>query len=100
MTLSSPCSRNNFNVLINYYENFDFYKKHFDFAKFTLNIFMFNNPKNFQGGDFVIEDSIIECKFNRAIIFPGFLNHGDTNVKLINDNVYNGGRFSITTFLE
>jgi hypothetical protein len=90
---------NNF-TLINYYENCDEYKPHFDFSLFTAITFFHKNPKSFTGGEFVFSEHNykIEPKNNRLIIFFGKEYHCAIPVKMINDDFFNG-RYSMVQFL-
>ena len=67
----------NINVLLSYYENQDYYKKHYDAALITCLTWFHKEPKKFSGGDFKFSDYNIEieCKSNRMIVFPSMIFH-------------------------
>lgn len=89
------------NTLINYYENDNFYKEHFDAFQFTALIFIFKEPKLFTGGDlhFTRINKKVECKNNRMVLFPSFYYHATEDVKS-KLNKENEGRYSIATFFS
>lgn len=86
--------------LISYYENEDFYDEHYDTFHWTLLIWYFKQPKQFDGGDFIFTKSNkqIECKHNRAILFPCCYNHKITPIKMTNNSDEKNGRYTITHF--
>ena len=86
--------------LISYYENNDYYDEHFDTYNWTLLIWYFKQPKKFEGGNFTLTgpNDEIECKHNRAILFPCSYNHKITPVTMNNDNDEKNGRYTITHF--
>ena len=88
-------------VLLNYYEDGDFYKGHWDFSVYTKIVFLYKEPKKFTGGDLHLEDigDTIECKNNRVVFFPSFATHSvDTVHMKEEDKGQQLGRFSITHF--
>lgn len=88
-------------TLVNYYEQGDEYKKHVDFSIFTSNVILWREPKQFEGGDFLIgeEQHSINIKSNDMVIFPGYTYHSVTPMTM-HDNYtpWKSGRFSITNF--
>ena len=46
----------NINVLLSYYENQDYYKRHYDTALITCLTWFHKDPKKFSGGDFKFSD--------------------------------------------
>jgi Rps23 Pro-64 3,4-dihydroxylase Tpa1-like proline 4-hydroxylase len=87
-------------TLISYYENNDHYHTHMDYAKMTILIWFYKQPKKFEGGNLELVDTkeIIEVKHNRLVMFPGFYEHAVLPVK-INEKVEPGyGRTTITHF--
>jgi hypothetical protein len=80
-------------VLLSQYVAGDFYNWHTDLGGHcTWNYFIYKEPKQFSGGDFVISDSImvaeqrantkiIECVNNRLVIFPAQYQHCVTAVQ-------------------
>ena len=89
---------------VSYYDNNDIYKKHYDTFHFTVLIWFFKEPKKFKGGDLFLGDNNIkiECKQNRAVIFPCFLNHSVNKIEMFDDVNSNDklGRYCITHFLS
>lgn len=84
---------------LQYYEDSDGYKAHKDEAVFSSSLFLYKDPKNFVGGDFVFDehDYTITCETNKMVIFPSVAKHSVTPVKMFNDTPTTG-RYSITTF--
>lgn len=83
---------------INYYENNHSYDFHWDKAIISACYTFFNEPKQFTGGTFNIEDKLnFEPQNNSMIIFPSFLHHKVENV-LANKLGHCLGRFSIVQF--
>ena len=80
-------------VLLSQYVAGDFYDWHTDLdGHSTWNYFLYREPKQFSGGDFVISDAtinveqrantkIIECVNNRLVIFPARYQHCVTTVQ-------------------
>ena len=88
-------------TFINYYENNNFYKEHFDGLQFTALIFIFKEPKSFTGGDFYFTkiNKKVECKNNRLVLFPSFYYHKTSDIKS-KLNKENKGRYSIATLFS
>ena len=94
---------NSASSLFSYYNNSDRYEAHTDTATFTLLHWLYKEPKGFEGGDFIIEDKLsIECKNNRVVYMPSFLEHAVTPVKLKGEPpwVDGWGRHTISHFLH
>jgi len=87
---------------VSYYEDKHFYKAHPDKASFTLLIWVYKKPKKFTGGDLILKDLDlkIECKHNRLVMFPGFLYHEVTPIKMKKGYKVGDGRYTITHFLN
>jgi Rps23 Pro-64 3,4-dihydroxylase Tpa1-like proline 4-hydroxylase len=87
-------------TMISYYENNDHYHTHMDYAKMTVLIWFFKEPKRFEGGDLQLVDTkeIIEVKHNRLIMFPGFYEHAVFPVKMKEQLEPGLGRTTITHF--
>lgn len=88
-------------TLVQYYENYDYYKLHFDSSLITVISWFYQDPKSFTGGELLFDDgTLVECKNNRLIIFPSILNHEVRKIempkKLLGKNF---GRYSITQFV-
>jgi Rps23 Pro-64 3,4-dihydroxylase Tpa1-like proline 4-hydroxylase len=88
-------------TLVSYYENEDYYDFHYDRAVLTLITWFYQEPKKFTGGGLIFADNTcIECKYNRTIIFPSFLDHKVETIKISEEDIgKNLGRFSITQFI-
>lgn len=86
---------------LQYYETNDGYRTHEDETVFTSSLFLFKDPKNFTGGDFVFDeyDYVIPCELNKMIIFPSVLKHSVTPVIMLDDRPMTG-RYSITVFQD
>ena len=87
---------------VSYYENGDYYKPHHDVANFSSILYYWRGEKNFTGGELFFPEleMKIEMKKNRMVLFPSWLLHEVSEVKM-NDNVNLlelAGRFSITYF--
>ena len=86
---------------LSYYEDGDYFKPHKDNCKITILNWMYKEPKRFTGGEFVFTDynKTIEIESNKAIIFPGTIEHAVNTTGL--DEKYKGmGRWCITHFLH
>ena len=87
--------------LLSYYDNSQYYKAHRDSCFITVLTWFYENPKAFEGGDFIIENDFkIECKHGRTVFMPGYFLHEVTPVKMPEDKKAKGlGRYSITNFM-
>jgi hypothetical protein len=90
-------------TFISYYENSDYYKPHVDQAVLTCLYWCNKSPKSFEGGNLTIgdEQTQIEYKNNRLVIFPSYNIHSVDVIKMAEDNIpFSGwGRYTITKFL-
>jgi Rps23 Pro-64 3,4-dihydroxylase Tpa1-like proline 4-hydroxylase len=89
-------------TLVQYYENSDYYKSHFDKSIITAISWFYQKPKSFVGGDLIIDNDLkIECKYNRLILFPSIVEHEVEEIK-IGQNLLdqNFGRYSISHFIS
>tara|TARA_B100001175_G_C19313486_1_gene544196 strand:- start:131 stop:799 length:669 start_codon:yes stop_codon:yes gene_type:complete len=88
---------------VRYYHNDEFYKPHTDNQMTTLAFsYFYKEPKLFSGGElyFPKNDYELLCLNNSFIIFPGWVKHGVSKVKIANSDYYKGfGRYAITQFL-
>ena len=92
----------NVNVLLSYYENQDYYKKHYDTALITCLTWFHKEPKKFSGGDFKFSDYDIEieCKSNRMIIFPSMIFHEVKEIQMKEEDCGERfGRYCFSHFL-
>ena len=104
----SPMNRNildtnTYSLLLSYYENDGFYKRHCDSCHYTALIWFCNTPQKFTGGDLIFHDSneIVKFNNNTLIIFPSWADHEVTPVKL--DAQYENkqmGRYCLSIFFD
>ena len=91
---------NNFGYLVNYYDKGDYYKPHKDSFVLSGLLYLYKEPKQFEGGELVFTDTgqIITPENNLFVLFPSYLEHRVTPV--IMDEAGTGyGRYSIASFL-
>ena len=90
---------NRSNLVINHYNNDEEYKEHFDQFQFSMITWLHEEPKNYDGGNFILtkNNTKIESLNNRCILFPGFYYHKVEPVKFYNAK-NTKGRFSINRF--
>lgn len=93
-------------TLVNYYENSDYYDFHDDECAFTILSYIFEEPKNFKGGNIVFKENEkakeveIEVESNMSIIFPSFYQHKVIGLKMEKEDMGKMlGRFSISQFI-
>tara|TARA_R110000787_G_scaffold89528_1_gene189438 strand:- start:1081 stop:1662 length:582 start_codon:yes stop_codon:yes gene_type:complete len=88
--------------MIAYYENSQYYEPHTDSAKYSILIWINKEPKKFTGGDLILPDlkQKIECKNNRLVLFPGYLYHEVTEVKMKGKYKIGDGRWCIVHFFD
>ena len=94
---------NNGSTFVSYYEEGDYYKRHFDDGQFTHLIWFYRKPKCYSGGELKFPDSnqTVEALHNRCLIFPGYYGHMATPLKWIKKPKKPGqGRYTITTFFS
>ena len=95
----------NYNTLLSYYENDDYYKPHKDRSLITCLTWFYKEPKRFQGGDLLFHLNgdifFIEIKNNMMVMFPSCITHSVTPVKMNEEECNNkNGRFCMTQFLH
>jgi hypothetical protein len=85
---------------VSYYENNDFYNSHYDSYHWTNLVWFVKEPKKFEGGDLIFEESNtkITLKHNRAIMFPSMFLHKSTPIKFNQQSNGSEGKFTITHF--
>jgi Rps23 Pro-64 3,4-dihydroxylase Tpa1-like proline 4-hydroxylase len=85
---------------VSYYENGDHFKSHYDVFQFTILIWLFKEPKKFEGGDLLFDElnEKIEVKNNRLLFFPSYYIHSVDEIKMQNDINIGYGRYCITHF--
>lgn len=87
-------------TMVSYYEDGDYYKPHIDSMMFTCLIWVFKEPKQFKGGEFVLPQAgvTIPMKNNRMILFPSYYTHAVNPVKFDGEKNQGLGRYTITHF--
>ena len=88
--------------LFSYYENEDKYEPHVDNTVATICIWLWKEPKRFEGGDFCFPefDMRIKVQNNHAIVFPGAILHSVDEIRMLPEYIGKGyGRYSICNFL-
>ena len=89
----------NTSFFASYYGDSNYYDSHYDGAPFTCLIYFFKKPKNFTGGDLKFKNSDeIKCKHNRMILFPGWMEHTSTPLKILKEDDKYTGKYTITHF--
>jgi len=90
--------------LISYYEEASYYEAHSDAATITMLTWLYDVPKSFEGGDLILLNrdnttaGFIECLPNRAVVFPSYMQHQVTEVKMKDVTGKNKGRYTISQF--
>tara|TARA_R110000744_G_scaffold289824_1_gene400638 strand:+ start:266 stop:889 length:624 start_codon:yes stop_codon:yes gene_type:complete len=83
-----------------YYEQNSSYDTHLDRAFLTYLYWTHKEPKKFEGGDLVLEeDSRVEYRKNRLVIFPSPTKHRVTSVKMT-ERSEGHGRYCISNFVH
>lgn len=91
----------NHTTFINYFFKDDgVYKLHHDNSIYTMLSYFYEEPRNFTGGNFVVEDREYEIFNGFTIILPGWLKHGTTPVKMIDKSRAKSGRYSVAHFFN
>lgn len=90
---------NQISVLISHYKDGDYYKPHRDLTMATHCLWLYKEPKKFEGGEFKFTDYdlTIEGKNNSMVIFPGPIKHEVSEVKNLSTNPLDG-RFCVSYF--
>lgn len=85
---------------LSYYLNNGEYEPHKDFSVMTAVCTLWQEPKQFQGGDlwFYPENYIPKLESNSLIIFPSHKFHGVTKI-YSNDDLIGSSRYSISKFI-
>ena len=87
---------------VRYYHNDEYYDPHTDKSfQFLAFSYFHKQPKKFSGGELLFPkyDYQYLCNNNSMIIFPGWVEHGVSKVKIDDSDYYGGyGRYSITSF--
>ena len=87
--------------LVSYYEEHDYYKAHSDRCYITAISWINKSPKNFTGGDVYFPELELEVKYqnNTMLIFPGWIKHSVSKIRIIDKDIDMGGRFAISQFI-
>jgi len=87
-------------ILLSHYGDNDYYDSHTDRSVFTTVIWIWKEPKSFEGGKFFLDNYSyeVEVKNNSGIIFLSTELHSVSPVKILEKNSKNCGRYSITSF--
>ena len=88
--------------LVSHYEDGDYYKPHPDESIGSMVIWLYKEPKQFTGGEFIFTDYPdveIPTKSNSAIVFPGRTWHKVNPVKMQTEDP-GMGRYSFTLFFD
>jgi Rps23 Pro-64 3,4-dihydroxylase Tpa1-like proline 4-hydroxylase len=95
---------NNDSTLVSYYENEGYYKSHSDNSVITALIWLFKEPKKFEGGDLIFTDynEKIKIENNMFVMFPSFVKHEVTAVTMNKSipNFSGYGRYCISQFMN
>tara|TARA_R100000306_G_C4367409_1_gene138325 strand:+ start:1041 stop:1667 length:627 start_codon:yes stop_codon:yes gene_type:complete len=85
-------------MLINYYENADYYNPHPDNSLMTTICWFYRKPKAYTGGNitFTETDTTLECRHNRMVIFPSYYFHSVHPIKMKEKTGW--GRYAIQNF--
>lgn len=85
--------------MISYYEEGDHFLSHFDVFQFTAIIWLYKEPKGFEGGDLIFDDwdKRVEIKNNRMVFFPSYYLHKVDKIKMKTKEKFMG-RYAITHF--
>ena len=87
---------------IRYYHDKEYYQPHTDRSFHFLSFsYFYKEPKKFSGGELTFPkyDYQYSCENNSMIIFPGWVEHGVTEVSIDNSDYYEGyGRYCISNF--
>ena len=83
-----------------YYEQSSTYDTHHDTAFLTYLYWTHKTPKKFEGGDILLEeDTKVEFKANRLLIFPSITPHRVTPVRM-QEKAEGYGRYCVSNFLH
>jgi hypothetical protein len=80
-------------TLISYYQSGDYYEPHSDQGIITAIYYIWEEPKNFEGGDIYLEDFKVPIENNCMLIFPSCTTHHVTRVS-------GTGRWAISQFIN
>lgn len=89
------------NNKLSYYTNNNDYSTHTDECLLTCLTYLWNQPKQFTGGDLVFPEHgyTYTPEFGDVLIFPSIVVHAVTSVHVTSKESYNG-RFVVSTFIN
>jgi len=88
------------NIQLLYYEQSSTYDTHTDTAFLTYLYWTHKTPKKFDGGDIILEeDTKVEFKANRLLVFPSITPHRVTPVRM-QEKADGYGRYCVSNFLH
>ena len=92
----------NTSVLLSYYDEAEHYKPHRDSCYVTVLTWLYQEPKAFEGGEFIIENELtIDCVRGRTVFMPGYALHEVSPVIMPEDKQGQGlGRYTISMFID
>ena len=79
------------------------YEPHVDQCVVSICIWLWKEPKRFEGGDFFFPDfdKRIKVQTNHAVVFPSVIQHSEDEIQMMPEHMGKGlGRFSICNFLN
>jgi hypothetical protein len=87
-------------ALVSYYDDSDYYDSHGDKSVFTTLLWIWKEPKSFEGGEFHFDSYSHNVKVNNncGIIFLSTELHSVSPIKILERNFENCGRYCITSF--
>jgi len=86
-------------AFVNYYnQDKSVYNSHKDLAVFTILSYFYKKPKNFTGGDLLVEDRKYKISNGFTIILPSWMDHGTTPVTIKDKTKDDAGRYCIAHF--
>ena len=97
------CQFNEISILLSQYGPNDYYLPHRDATIATGCLWLYKEPKKFEGGVFRFTDYDleIECKNNCMVVFPGPYKHEVTEIEMDDNDFADGyGRYTISFFMN
>ncbi len=87
---------------VRYYHDKQYYEPHIDkTVQFLAFSYFYRKPKKFKGGELIFPkyNYSFSCENNSLIMFPGWVEHGVSEVTIKNSDYFEGyGRYAITSF--
>ena len=90
-------------TMLNYYNGGSSYLPHSDNSAISIIFTFFREPKAFEGGNILFPDFDYEipAENNSAVIFPGYVTHGISEVSVDGSSANQGlSRFGLVLFLS